>query len=206
MKTTRNFLLVGLFAFSFVTGLGTNAQAEIITAKISGTASGSLDGNPFELQPFEWVITYDTAVTYPGLDPGQSLFLNPVSSISLHDTHPAPINIAPEDLGLFVWYTDTLYVSPVRMSLGSYLGNIVDIVGTPPWDGITGPYLSSSATATFPTASALIPTDQGILTFSAESNGSSASVTATPEPSSLALLAAGGAALALLARSRSRRG
>jgi len=199
MKTILRICSVLLFLF--VAGLCVpSSQAAVITVAITGNLTGSLAGNSFDNQPFQWSLTYDPAVILEG----QQIFLNPVSVITVGGN---PLNVT-QDHGLWVNYDASyFFLAPVQMTntLGVWSSgyDLLRVEGTLPWAGITEPYTSSSITAvTFYNPDTVpISTDQGtLLMFS----GDVSSVAATPEPSSLALLAVAGVALlAVFLRKRS---
>jgi len=205
LKTIKTILLIcsGLACvFPFAASLCVSAQADTVTIIISGKGSGSLGGTPFATQAFEWVLTYDTTNTYPGLPPGQSLFLNPISTISLHDTHPAPF-IVNQEQGVYLDSSTGLYLASVLMSSGTPVSNILTIQGTPVWSGLTAPYQATSITSSdFSQFVNISTAGLGLLTMD---TGTVTSVAAAPEPSIIALLAAAGTGLAIIVRSRKKR-
>ena len=210
MKTIKTIMLMcgGLACvFLFAASLCVSAQADVITVTISGSGSGSLGGQAFAPQAFEWVLTYDTTNTYSGSNPslslGQVLFLNPLSSISLHDTHPAPL-ILDQAQGVYLDSNTGLYMAPVLMSAGDPTTNILTITGTPAWNGLSAPYQSTAITgADFSQFVNITTSGQGLLTM--DNTSSVTSIATAPEPSGLTLLAIAGAGIALVARSRRKR-
>lgn len=205
-KSLRRICTVLCFAFPFAAGVCLSpAQAAVITITISGTAAGTPNGNTFDTQAFDWILTYDTTNTYSGpLDPGQSLFLNPVSEISLHDTHPDLFHITAEQ-GLFFDGSTNLYLAPVLMSSGSPTSNILTIQGNPSWSGLSGPYQSTSITSANFSQFVGISSDLGLLTMDDISNAVTSVSTGVPEPSIMAILLATGAGWTCVAFCRKRR-
>jgi hypothetical protein len=205
-KSLRRICAVFCITLPFVAGLCfSSAKAAVITVTISGTAAGTLNGNTFDAQAFDWILTYDTTNTYSGpLDPGQSLFLNPVSEISLHDTHPDLFHITAEQ-GLFFDGSTNLYVAPVLLSSGNPTSNILTIQGNPAWNGLSGPYQSTSITSANFSQFVGISSDLGLLTMDDISNAVTSVSTGVPEPSIMAILLATGAGWTCVAFCRKRR-
>ena len=180
MKAIRTILQIcgGIACLlPFAASLSVPAHAETVTVVISGMGSGWLGGTPFATQPFEWVLTYDTTNTSPGLPSGQALYLNPVSTISLNTTHPVPFVVSQEQ-GVYLDSSTGLYLASVLMSSGIPISNILTIRGTPAWSGLTAPYLATSITsADFSQFVNISTADQGTLTFD---SGTVTSVSTTP--------------------------
>ena len=198
-------ICVGLLCVSpFAASLCPSAQAETVTVTITGIGSGSLGDAPFASKSFAWSLTYDTTSYSSIWGVNQPIFLNPVSVITLQD-NPTPVNVTQEQ-GVWVYNTDQLWMAPISMVSGAPAPentNILTIKGDPAWNGFSQPYQSANITSADFSQFSGISTDQGSLTMA---SGMVTSVAATPEPSSIALLAASGGGLALLARSRKRRG
>ena len=213
MKTIRNILLIcsGIACvLPFAASLCVSARADVITVTISGTGSGTYGVTPFTNEAFHWNLTYDTntAFYFEAWGPTWPTFVVSSSVITLEGEIPATINFTVAQ-GIWIEDTSSLSMAPIILNSGSDPAanyDILDITGDPAWNGFTGPYPSTPSTGVSGNFAQFIAidTDQGPLTM--DSSSTVTSVTATPEPSSIALLAASGAGLALLVRSRKRRG
>ena len=166
MKSIKSLLLI-FSSILGMCGLCPSAQAKVITASITGVASGTLGDTQFDNTSFLWTITYDTTSYSSVWGADQPIFLNPVSVITLQGV-PSPISVTQEH-GLWVYDTAYLWFAPIWLSGPSSGYDMVQIQGSFKWNGFTAPYqadyISPYPQSQFNTSYS-ISTDQGLLTFS----------------------------------------
>ncbi|MDF7807305.1 hypothetical protein P4E94_07645 [Pontiellaceae bacterium B12219] len=172
-------------------------QAEIITATVTGSGSGTLGVNAFTDSAFTWTISYDTANVYEPFGEATSIYLNPtVSEITVAGLASASVTLehgvltAPNDLA-FVF-------TPVIMTGTAQGANILAVTDPtkPSWDG-TSAYSASGGIAAVFTLFSNITTSQGALTMT---TGEVDSFTAIPEPATIAFIGLFGGGLLVVRR------
>ncbi|QBG46457.1 hypothetical protein EGM51_03240 [Verrucomicrobia bacterium S94] len=186
--------IIAILTAAFVCGA---VQAELITATITGSGSGSLGISSFTDSVFTWTISYDSENVYKPAGETTSVFLNPsVSEITIAGFASASVTLehgvltAPNDAALVF-----IPIAMTGIVQGSNILTITD-PSKPGWNGTSAYSASGGILADFTLFSNII-TSEGTLTML---TGEVESFSAIPEPATIGFVGLFGGGLLAVRR------